>query len=311
MSFLKKLLRRLEGRSAAEKEEVIVETQKSSNQKASVKTSSESMMPNLDLEEDAKAKPNANNIVELEERVIIKVIRALKVLSFGESCLKGLKFHFRAGANSPEGVAGQELFQSEAFREHLLRELDGIGVNYQVDCHIDLLFHSAHIEEVTLLSPNLGFEIILPQREATSYIALLCVDKGLAWQDEYHLNPKQQTTWKIGRGKEAKLDDHSIIKNDIAFISWQEKQEERYRINDYVSRSIAIIDYHEKGNVFVLKRSNLMNNLQHTIKVISKEENGERRSYSLGHHAGNHILKDQDRILFNDMIEMTFKKQMH
>ena len=231
------------------------------------------------------------------------------MLKYSDTKLSGLNFHFRLGRNTPDSLAGIELFKSTDFIENLFRELEGSAIKFDTNLDIKLIYNSENIDQTALVNTNIGLEVLTPVETQVKYKGIIQINEGIAWQTEYVLEPEDNKIYKIGRGKNPKLPNSLRISNDIAFVSLEEDPDIKHQINNNVSRSIAIIFYDKESNNFVLKRSELMNNLQHIIKVFSISPQGKFSESNLSHPSTNHILKDDDQIVINDKISMAFKKQ--
>lgn len=253
-------------------------------------------------------KNDSSNIIELEEISVKSIIRKMKVLSFADTKVSGIDFHFRGSKNSPDGLAGKELFTNTDFRQSLFRELEGNAIQYDPDMNMQLVYNSESIDQHTLVNRNISFNLVTPIPEKTKkFNAVFTILKGFAWQEKYTLKPEPNVDYFVGRGKEPQLDNGIVIKNTIAFISVDEEQDEKNLINNYISRSIALIYYDESRNEFIIKRSGLMNNSKHILKVVSVSRGG-LVSYSLNNTTIEHVLKDGDNIIVNDKISMRFQK---
>lgn len=245
--------------------------------------------------------------IDLEEFTISKIILD-SPLAFSGVKLSGISIHFRNGRTAPEVVAGQKIFENNTqFLNKLYRELSAHGIGYTDNLKIKLIYNSTRIDQVAQINKNIGIEVFTPQQTAEKFEGVLKIQEGYAWENEYKIEPIPGKIYYIGRGKNPKLDNARRINNDIAFISLEEKNDEKYKINNYVSRSIAQIYYDEEKNVFVIKRSPLMNNMQHIIKVYSLSLSGFNE-ISLTNTSMQHILKDRDEIVFNEKISLQFSK---
>ncbi len=85
----------------------------------------------------------------------------------------------------------------------------------------------------------------------------------------------------------------------------EEKDEEQYKINNYISRAHAQIVFDKDLGAFKIYRSRFLNNPSHKIKIYNAGRN-DFAGVSLNQSAVPHVLKDGDSICFNDKIVLEF-----
>lgn len=247
--------------------------------------------------------------IELEEFTISKIILD-SPLAFSGVKLSGISIHFRNGRTAPEVVAGQKIFENNTqFLHKLQRELTAHGIGYTDHLKIKLIYNSKSIDQVAQINKNIGVEVFTPQQTAEKFKGKIVIHEGFAWENEYILEPIPDKFYNIGRGKNPKLDNGLRVRNDIAFISLDEVKEEKYQLNNYVSRTILQIFYDESNNEFILKRSGMLgNNLKHKVKVFSTTISGFQET-NLSHSTMNYTLQNGDQIMINDKITLEFLKE--
>lgn len=258
---------------------------------------------------DVSNKTVSGNIIELEEVTIQGIVRKMKVLSYADTKITGIVFHFRKGKNSPDSLAGTELFKAGSFRQKLFIELDNSAIKYDPEFTLKLIYNSETIDHHTLANANTSFELLTPATvKIRKFNAVFKIIMGIAWEEQYVFEPVTDKDYFIGRGKTPQLDNGIVIENSIAFISVGERKEEQYLINNHISRSMALVYYDEELNEYLIKRSGLMNNSGHVLKVVSVTREGIVTN-NLNHSNIVHVLKEGDNIIVNDKISMKFHKE--
>ncbi|MCH5598333.1 hypothetical protein [Niabella ginsengisoli] len=244
------------------------------------------------------------NIEELKEVAIGAIINAIKMLGHGNSIVSGLAFHSRFADSSVENVALKALTQDADFIKQIKRTLKSKGINFKENLSVEVLHESALVDKVTQIIDGVGVEVLIPGETLRKIKARVVATEGITWEPEYILEPNGKTYF-IGRCKDPKIDNGPKIHNDIAFVGIEEKNEEQYKINSYISRSHANIIFDKELGAFKIYRSRFLNNPSHKIKIYNTGQN-DFTGVSLNQSAVPHVLKNGDSICFNDKIVLEF-----
>uniref|UniRef100_UPI0039A50432 hypothetical protein n=1 Tax=Ornithobacterium rhinotracheale TaxID=28251 RepID=UPI0039A50432 len=309
---LQKAIQKLDGDSFIENEpdknNDLVGTAKedSISQKNEIKEKIENLKPSIHVIEENKL----DNTVEIEQKILAKIVQELKILSYSSVKISGINFHYKNGENSPEVIAVSNIINDYNFINKLKITLDNKSIRHTDDIKISQNYNSSNIDNCAKITPNIGIEILTPTQTNEKIIGEIIAHEGFTWEEKYTLEPIEDKIYNIGRGKKPKLDNGFRIINDIAFISLDEIQDRKYKINNYVSRSIAQIYYEKNKNMFALRRSSLMNNMQHTIKVMRLSIKNDLEEIRITSPDLIHLLKNGDQIMINDKIILEFKQHI-
>jgi len=244
------------------------------------------------------------NIEELKEIAMGAIVNSIKMLGHSNVKISSIIFHSAFADNAIENISLQALIQDAEFTNHLKRAFKARGIQYAEDLHIKLIAQSAHVNQVTKITKGLGVEVLTPTEVMKHIKARIVATEGITWEPEYILEPTGKT-YLIGRCKDPKIENGPKIHNDIAFIGIEEVDEEKYKINSYVSRSHASITFDQEEGAYKLYRSRFLNNPSHKIKVYNSSLN-DFSGVSVNHPAVPHVLRDGDSICFNDKVVLEF-----
>jgi hypothetical protein len=254
--------------------------------------------------ENVVDEPKIDNIEELKEISIGAITKAVRMLSYGKSVVSGLVFHSKFADNAVENVGLQALIKDEEFIKRIKRDFKSKGIKFKDDLSVEVLHESPLIDKVTKITEGIGVEALTPTETLKKINARIKATEGFTWEEEYILEPTGKHYF-IGRCKNPKIENGPKIHNDIAFIGIEEKDEEQYKINNYVSRSHALIVFDKEAGAYKIYRSRFMNNFSHKIKIYNTGLN-DYMGVSLSQPQVPHILRDGDSICFNDKIILEF-----
>ncbi len=252
----------------------------------------------LALQKETVAKPD--NVEVLKEVAIGAITNAIKVLGHSDTVVAGLIFHSRFADNAIENIGLSQLVKSTDFLNQIQRTLKAKGVKYKDSLSIELIQNSPSADKVTQIGDGIGVEVITPAQYAYKIRAIIKATEGITWEPEYILEPSEKPYF-IGRGRNPKIDNGPKLHNDIAFVGIEEKNEDQYKINNYVSRSHAYIVFDKEGGVFKIFRSKFLNNPSHKIKIYNTKLN-DFAGINLSQSTVPHILRSGDSICFNDKV---------
>ncbi|HUN03815.1 MAG TPA: hypothetical protein PLS00_13235, partial [Niabella sp.] len=223
---------------------------------------------------------------------------------YGKSVVSGLVFHSKFADNAVENVGLQALIKDEEFIKRIKRDFKSKGIKFKDDLSVEVLHESPLMEKVTKITEGIGVEALTPTETLKKILARIKATEGITWEEEYILEPTGKQYF-IGRCKNPKIENGPKIHNDIAFIGIEENDEEQYKINNYVSRSHALIVFDKEAGAYKIYRSRFMNNFSHKIKIYNTGLN-DYEGVSLNQPQVPHILRDGDSICFNDKIILEF-----
>ncbi len=245
-----------------------------------------------------------DNIEELKEVAIGAITRGIKMMGYGSNTVSGFVFHSRFAGNAIENVAVNALAKDADFIRQIKRTLRSRNISYREDLAIETVSQSALTDQVTPIMDGVGVEVLIPGQSLRRIRARVVATEGITWEPEYILEPTGKTYF-IGRCKDPKIDNGPKIHNDIAFVGREEKDEEQYQINNYISRAHAQIVFDKDLGAFTIYRSKFLNNPSHKIKIYNAGRN-DFSGVSLNQSTVPHVLKDGDSICFNDKIVLEF-----
>lgn len=245
-----------------------------------------------------------DNIEALKEITIGAITKAVRMLGYGKAVVSGLRFHSRFADNAAENVSLASIVKDENFIKRIKRDFTAKGIAYKNDFNVEILYASPIADKVTRLSDGIGVEVLTPSLMAKKVCARLVATEGITWESEYILEPSGKQYF-IGRCKDPKIENGPKIHNDIAFIGIEEKDEEIYKINNYISRSHAAIVYDKEIGAYKIYRSRFLNNPSHKIKIYNIARN-DFSGVTLSQAAVPHVLQHGDSICFNDKIVLEF-----
>lgn len=254
--------------------------------------------------DEKSGEPTFDNFEELKEISIGAITRAVRMLGYGKSVVSGLVFHSKFADNAVENVGLQALIKDEEFIKRIKRDFKSKGIKFKDDLSVEVLHESPLMEKVTKITEGIGVEALTPTEALKKINARIKATEGITWEDEYILEPTGKQYF-IGRCKDPKIENGPKIHNDIAFIGIEEKDEEQYKINNYVSRSHALIVFDKEAGAYKIYRSRFMNNFSHKIKIYNTGLS-DYMGVSLNQPQVPHILRDGDSICFNDKIVLEF-----
>lgn len=252
----------------------------------------------------SKPAREVDNIEELKELSIGAITNAVKMLGYGNAVVSALAFHSRYADSAVQNVGLQALVSDPEFIKQIKRTFKAKGVKCKDELSVDVIYQSVLADKVTQIAEGIGVEVLTPTEIHRKIRARVIASEGITWEPEYILEPTGKTYF-IGRGKHPKIDNGPKMYNDIAFVSVEEKDEEQYKINNYVSRSHAYIVFDKDAGAFKIYRSKFLNNPSHKIKIYNTGLN-DFSGVSLNQSAVPHILKDGDSICLNDKAVLEF-----
>ncbi len=252
----------------------------------------------------ASRKNVPQNIEELKELTIGAIGRTIKILGYANTVVSQLVLHSRYADNAVESVALQYLTKDDEFLKQIKRTFQSQGVRYNENLSIVIRYRSDMVNNVTHIAEGIGVEVWTPSSPQGKLKAKLVATEGITWEPDYILESNNKTYF-IGRCRYPKIGNEPTINNDIAFVGMEEKNEEVYKINNYVSRSHAYIVFDKEMGAFKLFRSKFLNNPSHKIKIYNKRLN-DFSGLSITQSMVPHTLRDGDAICFNDKIVLEF-----
>lgn len=245
-----------------------------------------------------------DNIEELKEISLGAITQTVRMLGYGKTVVSGLTFHSAFADNSVENVGLMALIKDGDFIKRMKREFKGKGIKYKDDFEVDVVHESDRIGKVTRVTEGIGVEVLTPNESLRKINARVKATEGITWEEEYVLEPTGKQYF-VGRCKDPKIENGPKIHNDIAFVGIEEKVEEQYKINNFISRSHAVIVFDKEIGSYKIYRSKFLNNPSHKIKIYNTSLN-YFNGVSLGNANVPHVLKDGDSITFNDKIVLEF-----
>jgi hypothetical protein len=246
-----------------------------------------------------------DNIEELKEIIIGAISQSVRMLGYGNTVVSGIYFHSAFAERSVENTGLISLIRDEEFISRIKRDFKSKGIRYQEDFRVELFTESDKAGKVTQIIPGIGVEVLTPRETLKKVQAKLVATEGITWEPEYILEPTGKYYY-IGRCKDPKIENGPKIHNDIAFIGIEEKNEEIYSINNYISRSHAAIVFDSSIGAYKIFRSKFLNNPSHKIKIYNATLN-DFSGVSLNQATVPHVLKDGDSITFNDKVVLEFR----
>lgn len=245
-----------------------------------------------------------DNIEELKEITIGAITNTVRMLGYGKTVVSGLTFHSAYADNAVENVGLKALTKDHNFITRIKREFKAKGIKYKDDFEVDVIHESPGVEKVTKVTNGIGVEVLTPDETLKRTKARLSATEGITWEAEYILEPSGKQYF-IGRCKDPKIENGPKIHNDIAFIGIEELNEEQYKVNNFISRSHAVIVFDKDIGAYKIYRSKFLNNPSHKIKIYNTALN-DFSGVTLGNANVPHVLKSGDSITFNDKIVLEF-----
>ncbi|MCD2422024.1 hypothetical protein LQ567_04575 [Niabella pedocola] len=255
--------------------------------------------------ERAIASARVDNIEELKEITLGAISQTVRMLGYSNTVISGLVFHSAYKDNAIENVGLMSLMKDPQFINRIKREFKSRGIAYKEELGLDVIHESPDTAKVTAITDGIGVEVLTPKDILKKRNARLVATEGITWEPEYILEPSGKHYF-IGRGKDPKIENGPKIHNDIAFVGIEEKNEEQYKINNFISRSNAAIVFDKEIGAYKLFRSKFLNNPSNKIKVFNASLD-DFSGISLSNAAVPHILKNGDSICFNDTIVLEFQ----
>lgn len=246
-----------------------------------------------------------DNIEELKEITLGAISNTVRMLGYSNTVVSGLIFHSAYKDNAVENVGLMSLMKDQQFINRIKREFRSRGISYKDNLNLEVVHESPDTGKVTAITDGIGVEVLTPGDLLKKHKAKVVATEGITWEPEYILEPTGKHYF-IGRGKAPKIENGPKIHNDIAFVGIEEKNEEQYKVNNYVSRSHAVIVFDKEVGAYKLFRSKFLNNPSHKIKVFNASLD-DFSGVSLGNAAVPHILKDGDSICLNDQAVLEFR----
>ncbi|OJU25742.1 MAG: hypothetical protein BGN92_00065 [Sphingobacteriales bacterium 41-5] len=254
---------------------------------------------------EARASDNRlDNIEELKEITIGAITKTVRMLGYGKTVVSGLTFHSAFADNAVENVGLMSLMKDEAFIKRVKRDFKSKGIRYKEDFEVDVIHESDRVGKVTKITDGIGVEVLTPDETLRKVSAKIIATEGITWDREYILEPTGKQYF-VGRCKDPKIENGPKIHNDIAFVGIEEKDDEQYKINNFISRSHAMIVFDKDIGAYKIYRSKFLNNPSHKIKIYNTALN-DFNGVTLGNANVPHVLKDGDSITFNDKIVLEF-----
>ncbi len=240
--------------------------------------------------------------VELQELTLNAILNTLRPFAFGNTTISSIRFHLKYRNTRVESIASAALFKNDDFVDNIKVKLSGLGIKYADNFKVYLVYNSVDFERFTLVTQWLSVEPVTHDGSERKIKASIRAIKGFIWGDVVEIEPTEEPYY-IGRGKEPELPSGISVLNKVAFISPDEINDPKYEINRYVSRSIAYIFYDENNNKFKVMRSKLMDNKQHTVKIIRIRKNNIEK-IPLNNTINQYTLQDGDQITFNEKVSI-------
>lgn len=263
---------------------------------------------NANVDGQTAKKINVNtgvdNVEELKEVIIGAITSAIKMLGYGKSTITGFVFHSKYADNAVENIAMHALTKDTEFVKQIKRMLKSRAVPFKDDLAVSVAYNSELTEKLTRVMDGIGVEVLIPGESLRPIKGRVIATEGITWEPEYLLEPTGKTYF-IGRCKDPKIDNGPKIHNDIAFVGIEEVDEDRYIINNHISRAHAQIIFDKEIGAFKIYRSRFLNNPAHKIKIYNAGRN-DFAGVSLNQSTVPHVLKDGDSICFNDKIVLEF-----
>jgi len=244
------------------------------------------------------------NIEELKEITLGAITNTVRMLGYGKTVVNGLVFHSAFTDSAVENVGLVSLVNDAEFIKRIKRDFKSKGIKYKEDFDVDVIHESERVGKVTKIAEGIGVEVITLGEALLKINAKVIATEGVTWESEYILEPGGKQYF-IGRCKDPKIENGPKIHNDIAFVGIEEKDDEQYRINNFISRSHAMIVFDKKMGAYKIYRSKFLNNPSHKIKIYNTALN-DFNGVTLGNANVPHVLKDGDSITFNDKIVLEF-----
>ncbi|MFT4094215.1 MAG: hypothetical protein QM640_11295 [Niabella sp.] len=245
-----------------------------------------------------------DNIEELKEITIGAITNAAGMLGHGNAAVAGLVFHSRFADNAIENIGLQTLIKDADFIKQIKRTFKAKGISYKDNLSVEAIHGSANVDKVTQITNGIGVEVMIPGESLRKIRASVIATEGFTWEPEYTLEPTGKNYF-IGRCKDPKIENGPKIHNDIAFIGIEEVNEEKYKINNYISRANANIIFDKELGAYKIYRSKFLNNPAHKIKIYNTTQN-DFSGITLSNAAVPHVLKHGDSICFNDKVVLEF-----
>ncbi|WP_300599580.1 hypothetical protein [Niabella sp.] len=246
-----------------------------------------------------------DNIEALKEITLGAISQTVRMLGYSSTVISGLVFHSAYKDNAIENVGLMSLVKDPQFINRIKREFKSRGISYKEDLSMEVIHESPDTEKVTAITDGIGVEVLTPKDILKKRKARVVATEGITWEPEYILEPSGKHYF-IGRGKDPKIENGPKIHNDIAFVGIEEKNEASYKINNFISRSHAVIVFDKEIGAYKIYRSKFLNNPSHKIKIFNASLD-DFSGISLSNAAVPHILKDGDSICFNDTIVLEFQ----
>ncbi|MBO9620249.1 MAG: hypothetical protein J7539_14575 [Niabella sp.] len=250
------------------------------------------------------ANSRIDNIEELKEITLGAISNTIRMLGYGDAVITGLVFHSAFKDNAIENVSLATLIKDRNYLNRIKREFKSRGIQYKEDLSLELIHESPYANKVTAVVEGIGVEVLTPKESLRKIKARVVATEGILWEPEYILEPTGKHYF-IGRCKDPKIENGPKIHNDIAFVGVEEKDEPQYKINNFVSRSHAVIVFDKEIGAYKLYRSKFLNNPSHKIKIFNATLD-DFTGVSLGNATVPHILKNGDSICFNDTAVLEF-----
>lgn len=250
------------------------------------------------------AEKKLDNIEELKEITIGAITASVRMLGYGKTMVSGLTFHSAFADNAVENVGLMTLIKDEGFIKRMKRDFKSKGIPYKEELSIDIIHESDRLGKVTKITDGIGVEVLTPNETMRKVNAKIVATEGFTWEPEYILEPTGKQYF-IGRCKNPKIENGPKIHNHIAFIGIEEKSEEQYNINNFISRSHAMIMFDKDIGAYKIYRSKFLNNPSHKIKIYNTALN-DFSGINLSNINVPHVLKDGDSITFNDKVVIEF-----
>ncbi|AHF17289.1 hypothetical protein [Niabella soli] len=245
-----------------------------------------------------------DNIEELKEITLGAISNTIRMLGYGDAVVTGLVFHSAYKDNAVENVSLATLIKDGNYINRIKREFKSRGIQYKEDLLLELVHESPYADKVTVITEGIGVEVLTPKESLRKIKARVVATEGILWEPEYILEPTGKHYF-IGRCKDPKIENGPKIHNDIAFVGIEEKAEPQYKINNFISRSHAMIVFDKEIGAYKIYRSRFLNNPSHKIKIFNTSLD-DFTGVSLGNAAVPHILKNGDSICFNDTVVLEF-----
>lgn len=256
------------------------------------------------LQETAFAE--AQNVVELEELSINRIVNKLSALSYANIKLQKLVFHFRENRGDISSVQGETLFKGDRFLVDLKSKLEEKDIAFARAVEIETIFNSKAVDDFTPITNHVSVEVLTPQDIHTQKKAMITALSGVLEKESYEIESRKKP-YLIGRGRNPSLPSGRMIKNDIVFIEPTQNSNEEEKLNRYVSRSILLIAYNHEINKFELGRTAFMYDSNHIVKINRLTEMGGINEIKVNTTKINIPLEDEDQIIINGKVNLLFE----